>query len=159
MKKLGTVIAALAVGFTATACITPTQGQDSVGRITYTIETFTVAGTTETSVLLPIKTVVGITRIATHGINVRDGRSGAWLVLPWESTEGMTTPVRYQFTYDTRNTEADDFLLQVKASVTTSPGTHLRCLLSDTFESPTGTRDEAIVDATGVAVVSCLSKT
>lgn len=156
MKKL--VALAAVVIAAATGCTTSKNpAVDYTGRITYLVEAFTLDGTTESSVLTPIHVVAHVEKTGEKIPHIRDGRTGAWLVLPWTGTEDVATPDRYQFTYDVRQAALGDFILTVQAVTTVDKGVHVRCVITDTSEQEIGISNEVTSDGDPV-VVRCTSK-
>jgi hypothetical protein len=152
-NKLIAGLTALVALVTATACTQPLPANDT-DRITFAIEAYYQADGVERSVLSQTNVVASITNLTTNDIHIRDGRSGAWLVLPWEMNEDFDLPIRYQFTYDRRDTKLEDFRLVVKALVNADRDMHLRCTLFDTNERVI-TRNEVVIDGSLTGTVSC----
>lgn len=156
MKRIITIATVLALGLTATAC-TESLPEGDTDRISYEIEAFYLQDGVTRSVLSQVHVVANIENLSgSENIHVRDGQTGAWLVLPWESAEDLDFPIRRQFTYDRRNTKADDFRLMVKATADADRDVHLRCILFDSKEQPFRTH-EVVIDVTGTGTVTCLS--
>jgi hypothetical protein len=152
MKRIITAIVALALGLTATACTTP---EDNTGRISYEVEAYYINDGTTRSVLSDITLLVRV-ETSRQGAQVRDGATGAWLVLPWQFSGDVGLPIRRQFTYDKRNTGQDDITLTVNALVTADPGVRFKCTLFDTNEEPFKTT-EVTIGANGQGDVTCIS--
>lgn len=155
MKKLITLTAVLALGLTATACTTTKE--PGPGRVTYAIEAFTVYEGTETSVLVPVEVDVRVENLTDHNLYIREGRTGGWLILPWQGPETLSTPARQQFSYEL-DTKLTDFRLSIKATIQAEARTVLRCVILNTDEFPIGTADEVVIDSTGTGTVHCASQ-